>query len=88
MSTTTTVLNHIVVGLEAADAVISDPKVSAVTKGAATLVRLIAAITEDRSTEEAIAILERVRDHGTSPITSTELDAQLAATLAKAHRDE
>lgn len=77
------ILNAIATGLEASDNAISDPTVSAVFKGAATLVRLAAAISTDRTPEEALAILEHIRDHGTLPISSPELDAQVKAAVDK-----
>lgn len=83
-TTVSDILDTVAIGLDAADAAITDPKASAVTKGAAVLVRLLAGISKDRTPEEAIAILERIRDHGTTGITKAELDAQVAEALDKA----
>lgn len=80
------ILNSVAIGLDAADAAITDPAGSAVTKGAAILVRLAAAIATDRTPEEAIVLLEHVRDHGTLPISAAELDAQVKAAVDKANR--
>lgn len=77
------ILMAVAVGLDAIDAATADAKISIAAKGAATVVRLLAAITEKRSPEEAIAILEQVRDHGAKPISQAELDAQINAALAK-----
>jgi hypothetical protein len=56
----------------------------AVLLGTAALLRAVVRVLEDRTPEEALAILEWVRDHGTVPITAGELDAQVKATLDKA----
>lgn len=77
------ILNAVALGIEATDTAIEDPKASAVAKGAAAVVRLVAALTEGRTPEQAIAILEHIRDHGTLPISSTELDAQVKAAMDK-----
>lgn len=81
------ILNVVANGLDASVAAISDPTGKAVAKGAAIVVRLAAEIAAGRSTEEAIAILEHIRDHGTLPISSAELDAQVKAAVDKAARE-
>lgn len=80
------VLSSVAVGLDATDAAIADPTASAVIKGAAIVVRLAAAIATDRTPEEAIAILEHIRDHGALPISAAELDGQVKAAVNKAER--
>jgi hypothetical protein len=77
------ILDAVAVGLDAIDAATDNVKVSVAAKGAATIVRLLAAITKDRTPEEAIAILEEIRDHGAKPIAQSELDAQIDAAIAK-----
>lgn len=71
------ILDSVAVGLDAADAAIEDPAISAATKGAALVVRTVAALLKDRTPEEAVAILEHIRDNGTAPITAGELASQV-----------
>lgn len=50
---------------------------------AGVLLREVAALLEDRTPEEAVAILISLRDHGVKALSQDELDAQVAASLAK-----
>lgn len=74
--TVSEVLNATATGLDATASALSDPIEKAATAGAAVVVRMIASIVSDRTAEESIAILERIRDHGVQPIGQAELDAQ------------
>jgi hypothetical protein len=75
------VLQAVAVGLDALDAGTADPAVSIGAKGAAVAVRALAALLDDRTPEEAVALLEQIRDHGARPITAAELDAQVEKAL-------
>lgn len=74
------ILTAVAVGLDAAT---PDVKISLAAKGAATVVRLLASITTERSPEEVISILEQILEHGAKPISQAELDAQVDAAVAK-----
>lgn len=50
---------------------------------AGVILREVARLLEDRTPDEALAILISIRDHGAQPITKEELDAQVAAAVAK-----
>ena len=78
------ILTAVAVGLDAIDAATPDAKISLAAKGAATVVRLLASITTDRSPEEVVAILEQILENGAKPISQAELDAQVDAAIAKA----
>lgn len=58
----------------------------AVLVGVATMLRVAADILTDRTPEEAVALLEMIKAHGAKPVTASELDAQVQATLDKAGR--
>ncbi len=81
------ILEAVAVGLDAIDKSTHDPALLAAVKAASVTVRLIANIAEKRTPEEAIAILERVRDHGVGPIGSDELDEQLRSAIRGAIGD-
>ena len=68
--------------LDVLDKATTDTLASATLAGSATLLRGVARLLEDRTPEEALAVLQRVRDAGVGPLTPAELDSQVEATLA------
>jgi hypothetical protein len=80
------VLNSIVAGAEAVGRsaqMRGDEELRMGAGIAAVLVREVARLLEDRTPDEALAILISIRDHGAQPITKEELDAQVADAVAK-----
>lgn len=71
-------------GFDALDRVVADTAVSAALSGASALLRGVAGLLEDRTPEEAIAVLELLKVNGTQPVSQGELDDQVKKTLDRA----
>lgn len=78
---TSDILQALAIGLEAVDKSTEDPTISAATRGAAVIIRALVTITTDRTVEESIKLLEKIRDEGAKPVSQLELDAQLLRHL-------
>jgi hypothetical protein len=60
-----------------------DPAKRGAAEVAALAIRTVARLLEDRTPEQAIEVLERIRDHGAQPITRAELDDQVDKALGR-----
>lgn len=79
--TVASVLKDFAVDAEKAAGAQPSPVATAVFLGSAAVLRVVAGIIAGKTETEALAHLEHIRDHGTTPISAADKDPQIGVAV-------